>query len=72
MEMPRMAHDGDPMGGGAGDFLSGQVLETRTILMFGEFTPVLAQRVSQQLLLLAAHGPDDIRLLINADRKSVV
>jgi ATP-dependent Clp protease protease subunit len=56
----------DDRGAGLGDLLAGQALETRTILMFGEVTPALARAVSQQLLLLAARSPADIRLMINA------
>ena len=48
------------------DLLAGQALQTRTILMFGEFTPALAQSVSQQLLLLASRSQADIKLLVNA------
>ena len=67
MNQPRMGfNSGQDAGSGVGDFLSGQALETRTILLFGAFTPALAQRVSQQLLLLAARASDDIKLLINA------
>jgi ATP-dependent Clp protease protease subunit len=67
MDQARMEHNGGPgAGAGLGDWLSGQALETRTILMFGACTPALAQRVSQQLLLLSARGPEDIKLLINA------
>jgi ATP-dependent Clp protease protease subunit len=66
MGQARMEHHGGAAGGWLGDWLSGQALETRTILMFGAFTPALAQSVSQQLLLLASRAPDDIRLLINA------
>ena len=56
----------DDGAGGLGDLLAGQALQTRTILVFGELTPALAQSVSQQALLLAARGPGDIRLVINA------
>src|SRR5262245_13495655 len=67
MDQARMEHNaGQGASGGPGDWLSGQALDTRTILMFGDFTPALAQRVSQQLLLLAAHGPEDIKLVMNA------
>jgi ATP-dependent Clp protease protease subunit len=52
--------------GGLGDLLAGQALQTRTILMFGEVTPALAQSVSQQVLLLASRSPADIKLLVNA------
>jgi ATP-dependent Clp protease protease subunit len=68
-DQPRMEYGGDSRGSGNSgldDMLAGQALETRTILMFGEFTPALAQRVSQQLLLLASRSPDDIKLLVNA------
>jgi ATP-dependent Clp protease, protease subunit len=68
-DQPRMEHDNSSRGigsSGLDDMLAGQVLETRTILMFGEFTPALAQRVSQQLLLLASRSSDDIKLLVNA------
>ena len=68
---PRMElyHDSSRDSGhnsGLDDLLAGQALEIRTILMFGEFTPALAQRVSQQLLLLASRSRDDIKLLVNA------
>jgi len=64
----RMEHgrEGGNSDGGLGDLLAGQALATRTILMFGEFTPALAQSVSQQLLLLAARSQDDIKLVVNA------
>jgi ATP-dependent Clp protease protease subunit len=48
------------------DLLAGQALQTRTILMFGEFTSALAQSVSQQLLLLASRSQADIKLVVNA------
>lgn len=61
-------HDGNNSAdlGGLGGLLAGQALQTRTILMFGEVTPALAQSVSQQLLLLASRSQDDIRLMVNA------
>jgi len=74
-EPPRMENDPDHDRGsgrdsghnrGLDDLLAGQALETRTILMFGEFTPALAQRVSQQLLLLATRSREDIKLVVNA------
>src|SRR5258708_39271484 len=64
-DQPRMEHGGDSGNPGMDDLLASQALETRTILMFGEFTPALAQRVSQQLLLLASRSPDDIKLVVN-------
>lgn len=54
-----------------GAHLNQQLFETRTVLVFGELTPALAQRVSQQVLLLAARGPGDIKLLINAQGGTV-
>src|SRR5690348_8872564 len=65
MNQARMEHPGGA-DGGLDDLLAGQALETRTILMFGAFTSALAQRVSQQRVLLAARGPQPIKLLINA------
>lgn len=38
----------------------------RTVLLFGEVTPALAERVSAQLLALAAQGSEPIRLFINS------
>ena len=61
-----MEHGGNSENGGLDNLLAGQAMETRTILMFGEFTPALAQRVSQQLLLLASRSRDDIKLVMNA------
>ncbi len=52
--------------------LGQQLLETRTVLVFGELTPALVQRVSQQVLLLAAHSSAAITLLINAQGGTVV
>lgn len=43
-----------------------QLLETRTILLFGEINMKVAERISQQLLLLAADSDDDIKLIINS------
>lgn len=67
LEQQRMEHDGGQgSSDGLGDLLAGQVLETRTVLMFGEVTAALAQSVSQQVLLLAARSQADIKLLISA------
>jgi ATP-dependent Clp protease protease subunit len=63
----RMSHnpdDNEP--GQMPGFLADQVLQTRTVLMFGEVTAALAQSVSQQVLLLAARSQADIKLLISA------
>jgi ATP-dependent Clp protease protease subunit len=38
----------------------------RTVLLFGEVTAALAERVAAQLLALSAEGPDPIRLFINS------
>lgn len=43
-----------------------KLLETRTILLFGEINMRVAERISQQLLLLAADSDDDIKLIINS------
>ena len=43
-----------------------QLLETRTILLFGEINMKVAERISQQLLLLAADSDDDIKIVLNS------
>jgi len=43
-----------------------QLLETRTILLFGEINMKVAEKISQQLLLLAADSDDDIKIVINS------
>jgi ATP-dependent Clp protease protease subunit len=43
-----------------------RLFASRTVLIFGEITPVLAERVTAQLLALAAHGGDPIRVLISS------
>ncbi|MFO7683391.1 MAG: ATP-dependent Clp protease proteolytic subunit [Chloroflexota bacterium] len=43
-----------------------KLLETRTILLFGEINMKVAERISQQLLLLASDSDDDIKLIINS------
>ncbi|MBE2225112.1 MAG: ATP-dependent Clp protease proteolytic subunit [Anaerolineae bacterium] len=43
-----------------------KLLETRTILLFGEINMKVAERISQQLLLLAADSDDDIKIIINS------
>lgn len=50
---------------GPGGMLGGQVLQTRTILLFGELTTSQAQTVGQQLLLLA-RSPGDIKLVLSS------
>lgn len=41
-------------------------LKTRTILIFGEINQKLAERVTQQLLLLSAISNDEIKIIINS------
>ena len=48
-----------------------QVLQTRTVLCFGEVTDALAQTVAQQLLLLAAGSQLPIKLVVNAQGGAV-
>lgn len=51
--------------------LAGQVLETRTILMFGEVNAALVESVTRQLLLLASRSGHDITLVVNAQGGAV-
>jgi ATP-dependent Clp protease protease subunit len=46
--------------------LEEKFLETRTVLLFGEINMRLAQRVTQQLLLLSTLSDDDIKVIINS------
>lgn len=41
-------------------------LETRTILIFGEIDQKMAERVTQQLILLSTISDDDIKVIINS------
>ena len=43
-----------------------QLYSSRTVLIFGEVTTALAERVSAQLLALAAAGPEPIRVLLHS------
>ncbi|MFT5193593.1 MAG: ATP-dependent Clp protease protease subunit [Cellvibrionaceae bacterium] len=43
-----------------------RMLETRTILLFGEINQKIAKEVSQNLMLLAAENDDPIKLFINS------
>ncbi len=43
-----------------------KMLKARTILIYGAIDQKLAQRVTEQLLLLAADSDDDIKLFINS------
>jgi ATP-dependent Clp protease protease subunit len=42
------------------------LLETRTILLFGEIDMKMAQRISGQLLVLSAESDEPIKLIINS------
>jgi ATP-dependent Clp protease protease subunit len=46
--------------------VAARLFASRTVLVFGEITPALAERVTGQLLALAAHGGDPIRMLISS------
>jgi ATP-dependent Clp protease, protease subunit len=46
--------------------LSDKLLETRTVLIFGEINMKLAQEVTRQLLVLSADSDDDIKVIINS------
>lgn len=56
---------GDSKEGGA-DFLTGKMLQTRTILLSGEIKKDLAEKTIRQLLLLENMGDDPIRLFIDS------
>lgn len=43
-----------------------KLLETRTILIFGEIDQKMAERVTQQLILLSTMSDDDIKIIINS------
>lgn len=46
--------------------LTDKLLETRTVLIFGEINMKLAQEITRQLLVLAADSDDDIKVIINS------
>lgn len=46
--------------------LNQKLLETRTILLFGEIDMDTAQNITRQLLVLAADSDDPIKLIINS------
>lgn len=46
--------------------LQERMLETRTILIFGEIDQKMAERVTQQLILLSTISDDDIKIIINS------
>ena len=43
-----------------------KLLETRTILIFGEINMKVAQQITHQLLVLAADSDDDIKIFVNS------
>ena len=43
-----------------------RLFAARTVLLFGEVTTALAERVATQLLALAAAGPEPIRIYLNS------
>jgi ATP-dependent Clp protease protease subunit len=48
------------------DVASQRLFNARTVLVFGEVTPLLAERVSAQLLALASASREPIRVFINS------
>ncbi|MCB8920419.1 MAG: ATP-dependent Clp protease proteolytic subunit [Ardenticatenaceae bacterium] len=46
--------------------LMNKLLETRTVLIFGEINMKLAQEITRQLLILAAESDDPIKIFINS------
>lgn len=46
--------------------LQEKFLKTRTILIFGEINQKLAEKVTQQLMLLSAISDDDIKIILNS------
>ena len=51
---------------GGGSKLEEKILETRTILLFGEISQKSAREVCQKLILLAALNDNPIKLIINS------
>ena len=43
-----------------------RLLETRTVMIFGEINQKMAEKVTQQLLLLSALSDEDIKVVINS------
>lgn len=43
-----------------------KMMETRTVLIFGEIDQKMAERVTQQLILLSSLSQDDIKIIINS------
>ena len=50
----------------AGGPIVGALFKSRTVLVFGEVNMRMAERVTAQLLALAAEGDGDIRVIINS------
>lgn len=48
------------------DFLTERMLETRTVLIYGEINQELAKRVCNQLIMLNQMSKDPIRILLNS------
>lgn len=55
-----------PVEGQPKNNLQERFLETRTILIFGEIDQKMAERVTQQLILLSTISNDDIKIIINS------
>ncbi len=47
-------------------YMDRQLLETRTILLYGQINQDIAHEITQKLLLLSAISDDDIKLYINS------
>ncbi|TNE51393.1 MAG: ATP-dependent Clp protease proteolytic subunit [Deltaproteobacteria bacterium] len=61
-----MIHLGDDMSNDMRSYLEKKLLETRTILLYGQINQVQAYDITQKLLLLSAMSNDDIKLIINS------
>ncbi|HEX4141521.1 MAG TPA: ATP-dependent Clp protease proteolytic subunit [Candidatus Methylacidiphilales bacterium] len=57
---------GKPEDNGGGGKLEEKILETRTILLFGEISQKSAREVCQKLILLSALNDNPIKLIINS------
>lgn len=65
-EQEQEQENGEKNEKGMGFNVMQKLLETRTILLFGEINMKVAEKISQQLLLLAADSDDDIKIIINS------
>lgn len=61
-----MIHLGDDMSNDMRSYLEKKLLETRTILLYGQINQMQAYDITQKLLLLSAMSNDDIKLIINS------